>query len=128
MWKSNICYNQRYKKWHFYIKNGVTLGNHLSPILFIIFVSNIPQHANVWAKTLSQFADNGGLWSYWSISQYKIKKHLDKIIKWCNIWRIELNLLKTKVLNFSKKIHLVMDCNTNMNNVKLNAVELLSLS
>ena len=59
------------------------------------------------------------------MSQYKIQKHLNKIIKWCNIWRIKLNPSKTKVLHFSKRKHPLMDCNIKMDNVKLEAEKLM---
>ena len=42
-------------------------------------------------------------------------------MEWCNIWRIKLNPLKTKVLNFSNKRHPLMDCNIKMDNIKLKA-------
>ena len=55
--------------------------------------------------------------------QYKIQKHLHKITKWCNIWRIKLNPLKTKVLHYRK--HPLLDCNgcwmDTMDTVKLKA-------
>ena len=39
----------------------------------------------------------------------------------CNIWRIKLNPLKTKVLHFSKRKHPLLDCSIKMDNVKLKA-------
>ena len=65
-------------------KHGVPQGSPLSPVLFIIYVSDIPQPVNIQATTLSQFADNIALWSYGRntiMSEFKIQKHLDKIIR-----------------------------------------------
>ena len=45
-------------------KHEVPQGSPLSPILFIIYVSDIPQPVNTQATTLSQFADDIALWSY----------------------------------------------------------------
>ena len=98
-------------------KHGVPQGSPLSPVLFIIYVSDIPQPVNIQAPTLSQFADNIALWSYGRntiMSESKIQKHLDKISKWCNVWRIKLNPLKTKVLHFSKRKHPLLECNIKM--------------
>ena len=55
------------------------------------------------------------------MSGCKVQKHLNKMTKWCNIWRIKLNPLKTKVLHFSKTKHPLLDCNIKMDNVKLKA-------
>ena len=92
----------------FTTKHEVHQGSPLSPILFIIYVSDILQPENKQTTTLSQFSDDIALWAYGRntiMSKYKIQKHLDKIIKWCNIWRIKSNPLKTKVLHFSRKKH-----------------------
>ena len=73
---------------------------------------------------MSQFADDIALWSYGRstiISECKIQKHLDKITKWCNVWRIKLNPLKTRVLHFSKRKHPLLDCNIKMDNIILKA-------
>ena len=55
------------------------------------------------------------------MSECKIQKHLNKIAKWCNIWKTKLNPLKTKVLHFSKRKHPLLDCNIKMDSVKLKA-------
>ena len=105
-------------------KHGAPQESPLSPILFIIYVSDIPQPVNAQATTLSQFADDITLWSYGRntiISECKIQKHLDKITKWCNVQRIKLSPLKTKVLHFSKKKHPLLDCNIKMYNIILKA-------
>ena len=65
-------------------KYGVPQGNPLSPLLFIIYVSDIHQPENIQKTTLSQFAADIALCAYGRsaiMSQYKIQKHLDKIIK-----------------------------------------------
>ena len=62
-------------------KHGVPQGNSLSPILFIIYVSNIPQPKSVQTTTLSQFANDIALWAYvrnTMMSHCKIQKHLKK--------------------------------------------------
>ena len=110
-------------------KHGVPQGSSLSRVLFIIYVSDIPQPENV-QTTLSQFVDDIALWAYGrttTFSQHKIQKHLDKIMRWCNIWRIRLNPFKTKVLNFSKKRHLIMDCPIKMGN-KLKSWKISNIS
>ena len=105
-------------------KQRVPQGSSLSPILFIIYVSDIPQTENLQTTTLWQFADDMALRSYGRntiISECKIQKHLNKITKWCSKWRIKLNTLKANVLHFSQRKHPLLDCNIKMDNVKLKA-------
>ena len=105
-------------------KYGVPQGSPLSPILFIIYVSDIPQPENEQTTTLLQFANDIVLWSYGRntiMLERKIQKHLNKITKWCIIWRIKLNPLKNKVLHFSKRKHPLLDCNIKMYNIILKA-------
>ena len=109
-------------------KYGVPQGSPLSPILFVIYVSDIPQPENEQTTTLLQFANDIVLWSYGRntiMLERKIQKHLNKITKWCIIWRIKLNPLKNKVLHFSKRKHPLLDCNIKMDNVKLKAEKIV---
>ena len=65
-------------------KHRVPQRSPLSPILFITYVRNISQPGNLQTTTLSQFTDDIALWAYGRntvVSQYKIQKHLDKIMK-----------------------------------------------
>ena len=108
----------------FTTKHEVPQGSPLSQILIIIYVSDIPQPENAQTTTLLQFADDIAPWSYGRntiMSGCKTQKHLDKIRKWCNMWRIKLNPLKTKVLHFSKRKHHLLDCKIKMDNVQLKA-------
>ena len=94
----------------------------------MIYVNDIPQPENAQTTTLSQFADDIALWSYGRntiMSQCKIQKHLNKITKSCNIWRIKLNPLKTKVLLFNKRKHPLLYCNIETDNVKLKAEKIV---
>ena len=83
--------------------HGVTQGRPLSPILFILYVSNIPQ-PNDAQVNLSQFADDIGLWApapgICSIN-LRLQKYLNQILTWCDRWRIKLNPGKTHLINFS---------------------------
>ena len=109
-------------------KHGVPQGSPLSQILFIIYVSDIPQPENLQTTTLSQFADDMALRSYGRntiISECKIQKHLNEITKWCSKWRLKLNPLKINILHFSQRKHPLLDCNIKMDNVKLKAKKIV---
>ena len=83
---------------------GVTKGSVLSPLLFLIYVNDLPKpHHRQNSK--SQFADDTALWAASKNVQFAAKllrKDLRKLAKWCVKWRIKLNPEKTKVIIFSR--------------------------
>ena len=85
--------------------HGVPQGSPLSPILFILYVSDIPQPFDAQVN-LSQFADDIAIWVHApGIRSIKLRlqKYLNQILTWCNRWRIKLNLGKTHLINFSQR-------------------------
>ena len=84
---------------------GTPQGSVLSPTLFNVWVSDIPQPTNDHTK-LSQFADDTATWSRGK----KLKKVLqalqklnNRLIGWCKIWRIKLSPSKTQFIIFHRK-------------------------
>ena len=81
---------------------GVPQGSVLSPLLFLIYVNDLPKpHHRQNSK--SQFADDTALWAASKNVQFAAKllrKDLRKLAKWCAKWRIKLNPGKTKVIIF----------------------------
>ena len=83
---------------------GVPKGSVLSPLLFLIYVNDLPKpHHRQNSK--SQFADDTALWAASRnvhIAAKRLQKDLQKLAKWCAKWRIKLNPEKTKVIIFSR--------------------------
>ena len=83
---------------------GVPQGSVLNPLLFLIYVNDLPKpHHRQNSK--SQFADDTTLWAASKNVQFAAKllrKDLRKLAKWCATWRIKLNPEKTKVIIFSR--------------------------
>ena len=83
---------------------GVPQGSVLSPLLFLIYVNDLPKPHNR-QNSKSQFADDTALWAAYKNIQFAARflcKDLRKLAKWCAKWRIKLNPEKTKVIIFSR--------------------------
>ena len=80
----------------------VPQGSVLSPLLFLIYVNDLPKpHHRQNSK--SQFADDTALWAASKNVQFAAKllrKDLRKLAKWCAKGRIKLNPEKLKVIIF----------------------------
>ena len=87
-----------------YPKAGVPHGSNLSPLLFLIYVNDMPNPTHHQTNK-SQFADDSGQWAVRKnidlASEY-LQKDLDKLAMWCAKWRIKLNPEETKVIIFSR--------------------------
>ena len=108
MYENLSCNNQE-TDW-FRVTQGVKQGCVISPILFSIYVNDLskeledmqcgltiqePMHISVlfYADDIAIISESEG----------GIQQMLDKLIDWCNKWRIVINENKTKILHFRPK-------------------------
>ena len=84
------------------VKSGVPQGSVLGPILFILYINDLP---DVIKSSCKIFADDTKLIQ--AIRDMKsiqeLQEDLDALQKWSNVWKLEFNARKCKVIHIGKK-------------------------
>ena len=85
-----------------YNHSGVPQGSHLGPLLFLIFVNDLPTIIN-FSKCL-MFADDVKIFmSIKSVADsLNFQKDIEKLKDWCSTNSLSLNLNKCSVMSFSR--------------------------
>lgn len=107
------------------ITSGVPQGDHISPLLFLLYINDISsslKHTNILL-----FADDAKLYkTIYSVSDaLKLQSDLDAFCDWCTNNGMELNINKCSIISFSQK-KTILDFNYNFINLEIKRVYLIN--
>ena len=100
------------------VKSGIPQGSVLGPILFIIFINDLPKLVTSYTRI---FADDTKIFkAIESMDDTKVLQNdLIELANWSKKWQLPFNESKCKVIHFGKKNP---HQSYNMNNIQLEAV------
>lgn len=101
-----------------HVPSGVPQGSHLGPLLFLIYINDLPDALDFCEILL--YADDAKVFYCYSDENdsFKIQHDFDKLCQWSELNGLSLNTKKCKVMTFSRKREFYIA------NYKLNGQEL----
>ena len=87
------------------LRAGTPQGSCLSPILYLIFVNDLTDCLDLTKSTVSQYADDVGLWATSknaTEAESIIQAEMVKLEQWCRKWHVTLHPAKSKLILFTK--------------------------
>jgi hypothetical protein len=79
------------------VTSGVPQGSVLGPILFLIYINDLPDRLTCHCKI---FADDTKMYGNPATSQ--IQENINKVCKWSQTWQLSFNTDKTHVMHFGR--------------------------
>lgn len=105
------------------VNDGVPQGSVLGPLLFIIFMVDLPTHLNT---TLTVFADDTSTFSTrFSQSRAKsnVQSHLDRLHRFYQKWKIRVNVEKSEAL-FMQRSNRARTINNELHALEMNGFKI----
>jgi hypothetical protein len=97
-----VVINGHFSPWG-HVKSGVPQGSILGPSLFVMYINDLVKQTR--HSRMSLYADDSKLFhtikSEGSCRQ--LQCDLNNVVKWCNVWKLKLNLDKCHVISFTNK-------------------------
>ena len=80
---------------------GVPQGSVLGPTLFLLYIIDLPNSSDYF--TFRLFADDSNLFHTFPVRKYEIDLgeitlEIKKVLDWCNVNKVTINLLKTNYM------------------------------
>jgi hypothetical protein len=95
-----VCIEGEYSNW-VKVTSGVRQGRVLGPILFLIYINDLPDAVNSFVKN---FADDTKLYNTANSDEdcEKLQNSINDTSVWANLWQLPFNADKCKVIHFGR--------------------------
>lgn len=83
------------------VTSGVPQGSVLGPLLFLIFINDLPASVS---SSISLFADDCVIYREVTnnLDVISLQSDINSVLEWCNMWNMQLNVNKCKVMRISR--------------------------
>ena len=111
-----------FRSTHTYISTGVPQGSILGPLLFLIYINDLPLVSNIFDMIM--YADDTTLYCNLNetLSDVVINNELNKISEWLSSNKLSLNIKKTKYMVFHTARRKITYPNLILNGVSIDRV------
>lgn len=102
--KQNVIFKNVISK-SILVKSGVPQGSHLGPLLFSLFINDLPNVIKY--SSILMYADDVKIfYSYNNYNDHKfLQEDLNSLYSWCNVNLMKLNFKKCKYMCFFRRSH-----------------------
>ena len=104
------------------VTSGVPQGSVIGPLLFLIYINDLSKEIDSKVRV---FADDTVIYREIKGSEDRLalSNDLDKIMKWCDDWELDLNIDKCSVVKFFERQSAVNDYSYKLRGENLSVVE-----
>lgn len=115
--KQRVAIGDSFSEWKS-VSSGVPQGTVLAPVLFVIYINDLPDQVKSMFKL---YADDSKLGAkIENINDcIQLQEDLDNVINWANEWQMTFNINKCHSVHFSNKKSLNFNFNYSMNDQAL---------
>ena len=85
------------------VLSGVPQGSVLGPLLFIIFINDLPERLHHICQIYADDSKVLAVLNEFEINNNKLQDDIYKLEKWCSDWSMKLNAKKCKIMHIGKK-------------------------
>jgi hypothetical protein len=98
--RQRVVLGDSYSDWE-RVGSGVPQGSVLGPLLFVVFINDLPDVIDLACKL---YTDDSKVFCELSKNRYvedaaKLQADIDRIVDWCDLWMMKLNIKKCKVMH-----------------------------